>query len=258
MIRFRDQLFRWCLFVGLAGCSQVLETVDLKINTQDSSDQQNFNVIEKTLTIKEAKIQNQSSYDRVIIQTGKGNNAKTVSEKLVTKSDFPDAKEPTEYKMGVGDTLTLSRLIENNRSQIEPSNQWPKNLDSYNYRLGVGDTLGLSLLKVESNLSQLGQNDENQDQSFILETQKEVVLETRGRIGSDGSVLLLQVGRIEANGKTLNDLRSEVRNILIRNGASSRFQLEVIEFKSQKAYMTINKASRVVCSMIRKKHLEIF
>ena len=42
-----------------------------------------------------------------------------------------------------------------------------------------------------------------------------------------------------------NDLQSEVRNILIRNGASPRFQLEIIEFKSQKAYLTINENSTI-------------
>ena len=58
--------------------------------------------------------------------------------------------------------------------------------------------------------------------------------------------LLLEVGRLEANGKSLNELRSEVRNILIRNGVSPRFQLEIAEFKSQKAYLTVNTTSKVV------------
>ena len=66
------------------------------------------------------------------------------------------------------------------------------------------------------------------------------MIQTTGRIGSDGSVLLLEVGRLEAVGKTINDLRSEVRNILIRNGISPKFQLEITAFNSQKAYLTIN------------------
>ena len=40
-------------------------------------------------------------------------------------------------------------------------------------------------------------------------------------------------------------MRSEVRNILIRNGVSPRFQLEISEFRSQKAYLTVNEESRV-------------
>ena len=59
-------------------------------------------------------------------------------------------------------------------------------------------------------------------------------------------MLLLEVGRLEAIGKSLNELRSEVRNILIRNGVSPRFQLEIAEFKSHKAYLTVNTISNVV------------
>ena len=42
--------------VGLfTGCSQVLQNVNLDINLEDSSLQEQFNVVEKTLTIREAK-----------------------------------------------------------------------------------------------------------------------------------------------------------------------------------------------------------
>ena len=66
------------------------------------------------------------------------------------------------------------------------------------------------------------------------------------RIGSDGSILLAEVGRLQAKGKTLKELQSEVRNILIRNGRTPRFQLEIVEFNSQKAYLTINSSSKVI------------
>ena len=56
----------------------------------------------------------------------------------------------------------------------------------------------------------------------------------------------MEVGRLEANGKSLNELRSEVRNILIRNGVIPRFQLEIVEFKSQKSYLTMNSRSQVI------------
>ena len=80
----------------------------------------------------------------------------------------------------------------------------------------------------------------------LTEQNNNKVINSKGRIGSDGSVLLLEVGRLEAKGKTLNDLRSEVRNILIRNGVSPRFQLEIVEFRSQKAYLTINELSNII------------
>jgi protein involved in polysaccharide export with SLBB domain len=56
----------------------------------------------------------------------------------------------------------------------------------------------------------------------------------------------LEVGRIEAAGKTLSEVRSEVRNILILNGLSPRFQLEISRFASQKAFLTINARSSVI------------
>ena len=37
-----------------------------------------------------------------------------------------------------------------------------------------------------------------------------------------------------------------MRNILIRNGRTPRFQLEIVEFNSQKAYLTINSSSKVI------------
>ena len=49
------------------------------------------------------------------------------------------------------------------------------------------------------------------------------IIQTSGRVGSDGSILLQEVGRLEALGKSINELRSEVRNILIRNGISPSF-----------------------------------
>ena len=89
-------------------------------------------------------------------------------------------------------------------------------------------------------------SNEGSQQVIISQQQNDSTIETKGRIGSDGSVLLLEVGRLEANGKSLNELRSEVRNILIRNGVSPRFQLEIVDFKSQKSYLTINSISQVI------------
>ena len=62
------KLFTYILIFFLAGffigCSQVLETIDLDINSEDSSLLEEFNVIEKTLTIKEAKAQKATPYLR--------------------------------------------------------------------------------------------------------------------------------------------------------------------------------------------------
>ena len=97
----------------LTGCSQVLQTVDLKINAEDNSIQEEFNVVEKTLSIKEARSQNKVPYMRTVLQKGRGDDAHPIPEKLALLSDFPKTGLPKEYKIGIGDSLTFLKLIEN-------------------------------------------------------------------------------------------------------------------------------------------------
>ena len=252
MIKFFNICILYLIIGVFAGCSQILQTVELQINSEDVSMQQEFNVIEKTLTIKEAKAANNTPYMRTILQSGRGMRARSIPESLALVSNFPTGSTPFAYKIDVGDTLTFSRLIENNRSSSETQSQWPINPNIPEYKLGIGDTLALTLMKVETVINQTnqigsGNNNNNNNQNLITKPQqKDITINSTGRIGSDGSVLLLEIGRLEANGKTLNELRSEVRNILIRNGVIPRFQLEIVEFKSQKAYLTVNGSSNII------------
>ena len=243
------KLFIYISFFFLVGfftsCSQVLQTVDLNLSSEDSSQQEKFNVVEKTLTIMEAKAQKATPYQRVVLKNGRGGNAQPIPEKLALKSEFPENEAPKDYVLGIGDTITFSRLLENNRSNGKADNSWPVANTVSDYKLGVGDTLALTLLKTTKSTQQLSTSDENQN-GIITSQQVDETINSTGRIGSDGSVLLLEVGRLEAAGKRLNELRSEVRNILIRNGVSPRFQLEIAEFKSKKAYVTINTISNLV------------
>ena len=110
--------------------------------------------------------------------------------------------------------------------------------------MGIGDQLTLvQMNEKSSSISKITNSDANASALRALTQNDDSVIQTRGRIGSDGSVLLLEVGRLEASGKTINDLRLEVRNILIRNGLSPKFQLEITEFNSQKAFLTFNVAT---------------
>lgn len=229
----------------LNGCSQLLQTVDLDINSQDSSLQEEFNVVEKTLTISEAKAQKTAPYSRAVLKNGRGENAQPIPEKLALTSEFPKNETPREYILGTGDIITFSRLLENNRSNDQTDSRWPAASKASDYKLGIGDTLALTLIKTTKANTQLAPGGENQN---VIITSQEIdkTISSTGRIGSDGSVLLLEVGRLEAVGKSLNELRAEVRNILIRNGVSPRFQLEIAEFKSQKAYLTVNTISTVI------------
>ena len=240
----------------VASCSQVLQNVDLEINAEDDSLQEEFSVVEKTLTIKEAQKQKAAPYLRTVLKNGRGEIAKPIPEKLALKSQYPKNNLPIEYKIGIGDVITFSKLIENNRSSLIENSTWPGQTVSNKYRLGIGDTLALALIKAvdDPNIKPVGSNSSEDSQRSIINSQKiDTTIESRGRIGSDGSVLLLEVGRLEANGKSLNELRSEVRNILIRNGISPRFQLEIKEFKSQKSYLTVNSRSQVIFLDDQKK-----
>ena len=243
------KLFIYISFFFLAGlfsgCSQVLQTVELNLNSEDSSLQEEFNIVEKTLTSREARAQKTSPYLRVVLKNGRGENAQPIPENLALKSEFPKSEPPRDYILGIGDTISFSRLLENNRSKDRTDNQWPLVSTVSDYKLGIGDTLALTLIKTRKSNQQVAPSDGSQN--VIVTTQQiDETINSSGRIGSDGSVLLLEVGRLDAMGKSLNELRSEVRNILIRNGVSPRFQLEIAEFKSQKAYLTVNTTSEVV------------
>ena len=131
----------------LIGCSQILETIDLDINSEDTSLQEEFNVVEKTLTIREAKAQKSYPYLRTILKNGRGENAQPIAEELALKSEFPKNEIPRDYKLGVGDTVTFSRLLENNRSKDQTETQWPAVSKVSDYKLGIGDTLALTLIK---------------------------------------------------------------------------------------------------------------
>ena len=60
------------------------------------------------------------------------------------------------------------------------------------------------------------------------------MLKTEGIVGTDGSILLLGLGNINVGGRPLDDVRTEVRNILIRNGLAPNFQLEISELEVKK------------------------
>lgn len=243
-----SEIISVCILVSLlTGCSQVLQNVNLDINEPDNLSQEDFNVVEKTLTLKEAKKQKNEAYLRTVLQNGRGENARPIPERLALLSELPKSDEPSVYKIGINDTITFSRLIENNRSPLKKLEDWPSQQITPNYKLGIGDTLALTLISKAEDVNTVAPNNDGDRQNLIINSQQnDDTIETKARIGSDGSALLLEVGRLEANGKSLNELRSEVRNILIRNGVSPRFQLEIVEFKSQKSYLTVNSSSQIV------------
>lgn len=228
----------------LSSCSQVLETVDLTIATSDAAPQEEFSVEETTLTFESARRANTDPYPRSVLSSGHGNTAGPIREAEALVSSFPASAKPAYYRIGVGDELSFSIYSESVLfSDVETS--FPPQEKSTDYVIGIGDELTLIRANDADASTASGSIIENDGLRFNLpsNTQKPGILATSGRVGSDGSILLLEIGRIEAAGKTLSDIQAEVRNVLIRDGLSPRFQLEITNFASQRAILNVKSMS---------------
>ena len=157
--------------------------------------------------------------------------ARNITEFTALKTEFPKDAEPSPYIIGKGDTLKFSRLVDNKQKQSINNIKWPPLDEAQQYKLGIGDELNLIQIVQEKKLTTHNKQTNEPPKLLTEETQK--VVSATSRIGSDGSLLFLEIGRLDALGKTLQELRSEVRNNFIRNGLSPRFQLEITRFESQ-------------------------
>ena len=97
--------------IFVSSCSQVLQSVDLQMSAVDNSSQETFSVIEKTLTIKEARKQKDALYVRTVLQNGRGGSAQPIPESVALISRLPNSKGPAEYKIGIGILLHLLDLL---------------------------------------------------------------------------------------------------------------------------------------------------
>ena len=256
MIKFSRCVLFFVLTFILLSCSQVLETVELQLNLQDETIQEEFKVIEKTLTLKEAKKGLTEPYLRRIIQKGPGMSAGHFSEQVILKSVLPDLEDVNEYRIGTNDVVRYSKLNDNIDQSRNFKSTFPEPVEDFNYHLGVGDELVLRRIKIsETRVASSPATNDASAEVKGLEKIEQVVISSEGRISSDGSVLLLEVGKLEAAGKTLSALQSEVRNIFIRNGLNPSFQLEIENFASPRAYLTINEKSHVVVLTNRQINL---
>ena len=220
----------------LNGCNKILEPVSLIVNKQydsSKSEQEEFEINIKSLTFKTAEKANNAPYSRRMVLTGSGSRANVIDEANVLQSNFPKRSSKPDYLLGIGDRLLLTQQNE----FVTKSAQWPNVSSESEYILGIGDELTFTQ-----------SNDNNQDISIALSGEGELVptkdsntlITTQGVIGSNGNVLLFGLGNILAVNRTLESVRTEVRNILIRNGLAPNFQLEISNFRSNKAFVTIN------------------
>jgi len=220
----------------LNGCNKILEPVSLIVNKQydsSKSEQEEFEINIKSLTFKTAEKANNAPYSRRMVLTGSGSRANVIDEANFLQSNFPKRSSKPDYLLGIGDRLLLTQQNE----FVTKSAQWPNVSSESEYILGIGDELTFTQ-----------SNDNNQDISIALSGEGELVptkdsntlITTQGVIGSNGNVLLFGLGNILAVNRTLESVRTEVRNILIRNGLAPNFQLEISNFRSNKAFVTIN------------------
>ena len=198
----------------LVGCSQIVEPVVLPKLQKEATDQEAFEINLQALSFDAAKSLNAARYDRLVSKPGAAFSADAVSEASLSKLFLPSKSANTPYMLGIGDEVAL----------VQYKDALP--------------TIGSIVNGVDSSQS---------TSTEMLNTTTSAssnIISTRGRVGTDGSLLLIGVGRLDANGRQISELRDEIRTILIRNGQAPNFQLEINEFNSQKAYITTDRLSR--------------
>ena len=198
----------------LVGCSQIVEPVVLPELQKEATDQEVFEINLQALSFDAAKSLNAARYDRLVSKPGAAFSAGAVSEASLSKPFLPSKSANTPYMLGIGDEVALVQYID------------------------ALPTIGSIVNGVDSSQST---SSERQNTTTSASSN---IISTSGRVGTDGSLLLIGVGRLDANGRQISELRDEIRTILIRNGQAPNFQLEIKEFNSQKAYITTDRLSR--------------
>ena len=265
----------------LNACSKILEPVSFfggKHGVEAQSAQEDFEINIKSLTFESARDANKAPYPRRLMQTGAGSEANVLNEADLMASNMPPSSVSNDYLLGIGDQLLYTQLNEfmNSPAQfptqptevdyllgvgdqllytqldefVTSAKQFPAQPIEADYLLGVGDELTLIQLNevasglgnIISNIPQTG-NDEN-NRNAAKPQSSENVLKTSGLVGTNGNILLLGLGSIKAEGRSLSDVQTEVRNILIRNGLAPSFQLEITSFNSKKAFVTFPNPSK--------------
>ena len=240
MTRFQLITFGISSTLLLLSCSEILEPVSFfaaKQGIETESLQEDFEINIQSLTFESAQKANNSPYPRRLMQNGIGSKAKVLDETELVTSNMPSFSENKDYLLGIGDQLLYTQLNE----FVTPTTKFPTQKIEANYLLGVGDELTLIQLSEPANglstiIPTIGDADNNGN--AVEQQSSESILKTAGLVGTDGNILLLGLGSIKAQNRSLNDIQTEVRNILIRNGLAPSFQLQITGFNSKKAFVS--------------------
>ena len=265
----------------LNACNKILEPVSFfggKQGVEAQSVQEDFEINIKSLTFESARDANKAPYPRRLMQTGAGSEANVLNEADLMTSNMPPSSQSNDYLLGIGDQLLYTQLNEfmNSSAQfptqptdvdytlgigdqllytqldefVTSTTQFPAQPIEADYLLGVGDELTLIQLNevagglgnIISNIPKAGVDENNRNAGKPQSSEN--VLKTSGLVGTNGNILLLGLGSIKAEGRSLSDVQTEVRNILIRNGLAPSFQLEITSFNSKKAFVTFPNPSK--------------
>jgi len=205
MFKSVDKIYRIGLCLTLASCSEVVEPIQLPGLTPDATQQEEFEINLQPLTFYVAKTLNTARFDRMVSRPGLAFSADVVAEKTFRTTTFPPNSSNQPYKLGIADEVALIQYA------------------------GSAQTLGAAAEMIEL-------ASDNSATNAVPSTSN--IISTTGRVGTDGSLLLIGVGRLDALGRDISELRDEVRSILIRNAKAPNFQMDIKEFNSKKAYIT--------------------
>lgn len=209
-----DKIFVLFLMLGISGCSSIVEPIKISGLSPNPNLQEKFSVELIPLTFSVANELNLQEFPRFVSLPSNTVPARKISAQSLSQNQFPSEDIANDYRLGGGDVVTLIQTLEAKQKMLSG---------------------------VMINPPSLGQSNGEQAVTSVEDSSTNII-STKGRVGPDGSLLLIGVGRLDAQGRTIVDLRDEVRSILIRNGKLPDFQLEVTEFNSQKALVTTDAA----------------
>jgi protein involved in polysaccharide export with SLBB domain len=232
MIKFCNYIVIVIISFFFQSCSEILEPVLFKIDKKSyiENAQEEFDINISTLTFENAAKANQDGFPRKLMLKGSGGRADVIDESELLVKKIPNHLNSKDYKLGYLDEITFEYVNE----FINENVKWPPIPISTAYKMGAGDVI--TFIQISDIRGTSGLVPNNSDVFGV--SSPDDIIETNGVIGSDGKVLLLGIGSLDVGNHTLDEVRSKVRNILIRNGQTPNFQLEITKFKSQKVFLS--------------------
>jgi protein involved in polysaccharide export with SLBB domain len=242
MIKCYLAIYAILISLTVSSCGKILEPVLLLSDGSEKKEtflQEQNDIKIKSLNFKNSNIANKAPYLRKVMLSGNGRAANVFNEANFLKASLPDKSNKQDYILGLNDGLGFYYSHE----FLDLPIVWPTTSRTTEYRLGAGDELTfVQILDYSQPSISLSQDGNIIDSTPV----NDVMLETKGIIGSNGNILLLGIGNIKASNRTLSEVQTEVRNILIRNGNTPNFQLEITKFNSKKAYINIKNSKSSV------------